>query len=105
MSTIVPCSPYFGSILSSYCLVDQLGEILWGIEALLCSYGNFFVKQVHDTGRVGNGTVHMSTRRTHARPAPGTVRRSLRGPRSGTAITGFSTVTGIDSKFSAFRRS
>ena len=70
---------------------------------LICEF--FFVKQVHGTGKLGDGTIHTSTRRTHARPAPGTFRRSLRGPRSGTAITGFSTVTGIDSKFSAFRRS
>ena len=50
-------------------------------------------------------TAQTSTRWTHARPAPGTGRRSLRGPRSGKATTRFSTVTGIDSKFSDLRRS
>ena len=50
-------------------------------------------------------TAHTSTRRIHARPAPGTFRRSLRGPRSGKGTTRLSTVTGIESKFSDLRRS
>lgn len=65
----------------------------------------FFLKKVHGTSRHEDGAMHTSTHQIHARPAPGTFRRSLLGPRSGTAITGFSTVTGIDSKFRDLRRS
>ena len=41
----------------------------------------------------------------HERPAPGTFRRSRRGPRSGAATVGVTTETWTESKWRAWRRS